>query len=170
MDRYPGEPVTGRLREIQNVIPGEPTSVRHGTALGRPARVAPDCARQPRRSRQRSLNMSHISCWTQGMLTSPIAAGNAGSSFVPERSAWSLLARLRSGETAPPSLFSSLLRSDEPGGLPPAAAEVAQASRSHFRRIIIARPCNPPCLPQADLWVKSGPRRGRVLPHSDCDL
>jgi hypothetical protein len=56
-----------------------------------------------------------------------------------------LLARLQSGEAAP-SLFSSLLRSDEPGGgPPPAATEVAQASRSHFRRTIIARKYNPLC-------------------------
>ena len=88
-------------------------------------------------------------CWTPAMLTLAIAAGKDGSSFVPGlpvcvqrtgRPAWSLLSQLRSGEGAP-SLFSSLLRSDEPGAPPSAAAEVAQASRSHFRRTIIARTC-----------------------------
>ena len=69
-----------------------------------------------------------------------IAAGDDGSSFVPELPAWSLLSRLRSGEGAP-SLFSSLLRSDESGAPPPAYAEVAQASRSHFRRTVIAHSC-----------------------------
>ena len=75
-------------------------------------------------------------------LTLATAAGNNGPSFVPELPAWTLQTRLRSGEGAP-SLFSSLLRSDEPGAPPPAAAEVAQASRSHFRRTTIALTCNP---------------------------
>jgi len=70
------------------------------------------------------------------------AAGDDGSSFVPRLPAWTLLARLRSGEGAP-SPFSSLLRSDEPGAPPPdpdrSGREVAQASRSHFRRTITAR-------------------------------
>ena len=70
-----------------------------------------------------------------------IVAGNDGSSFVPGLPAWSLQARLLSGEGAP-SLFSSLLCSDEPGAPPPAAAEVAPASRSHFRKAVIARSRN----------------------------
>ena len=51
------------------------------------------------------------------MVILAIAAGKDGSSYVPRLPAWTLLARLRSGEGAP-SLFSSLLRSDEPGGSP----------------------------------------------------
>jgi hypothetical protein len=82
--------------------------------------------------------MPHIFCWTPGLLTVATAAGGDGSSFVPWLPAWSLLTQLRSGEGAP-SLFSSLLRSDEPGAPPPAAAEWAQASRSHFRRTTTAR-------------------------------
>jgi hypothetical protein len=61
-----------------------------------------------------------------------LVPGRGGSSFVPRLPTWTLLARLHSGEGAP-SLFSSLLRRDEPGAPPPAAAEVAQASRSHSR-------------------------------------
>jgi len=60
-------------------------------------------------------------------------AGNDSSSFVPRLPAWTLLARLRSGEGAP-SLFSSLLRSDEPRAPPPAAAEVAQAFRQSLQK------------------------------------
>ena len=61
------------------------------------------------------------------------AAGHDGSSFVPRLPACTLLARLRSGEGAP-SLFSSLLRSDEPEAPPPAAAEVAQAFRQSLQK------------------------------------
>ena len=89
------------------------------------------------------LTVSHVSCSTPGRLTLAISVGTDGSSFVPRLPAWSLLSRLRSGEGAP-SLFSSLLRSDEPGAPPPTAAEVAQASRSHFRRAISARHLEPP--------------------------
>jgi hypothetical protein len=78
------------------------------------------------------------------MLTVTIAAGRDGFSFVPGLSAWSLLARLPSGEGTP-SLFSSLLRSDEPGAPPTADAEVAQAFRSHSRRTITAGTPNPRC-------------------------
>jgi hypothetical protein len=90
------------------------------------------------------LIMSHISCWTPGIVTVATAAGRDGSSFVPRLPAWSRLAHLRSGEGAP-SPFSSLLRRDEPGAPPPAAAEVAQASRSHFSRAITARISSPRC-------------------------
>ncbi len=90
--------------------------------------------------------MSHIFCLTQEMPTLPVAASDDGSSFVPGLPAWSLLAPPWRGlGEAAPSLFSSLLRSDEPGGPPPAATEVAQASRSHFGRTIIARKYNPLC-------------------------
>ena len=77
--------------------------------------------------------MSPIYRRTPGMLTLDIAMGRDGSSFVPRLPAWTLLARLLSGEGAP-SLFSSLLRSDEPGAPPPAAAEVAQASRHSLQK------------------------------------
>jgi len=99
-------------------------------------------------------------CWTQGIPALPNAASNDGSSFVPGLPAWSLFARLRSGEAAP-SLFSSPLRSDEPGGLPPAAAEVAQASRSDFRRTIIAG--NRYHLPPAGCGVGAAHRHNKSL-------
>ena len=51
-------------------------------------------------------------------------------------------------------------RSDEPGAPPPAAAEVAQASRSHFRRTIVARTCSlrcrAACLAGKDQVLKGG--------------
>ena len=85
------------------------------------------------------------------------AASRDGSSFVPRLPAWSLLAQLRSGEGAP-SLFSSLLRSGEPGAPPPAAAEVAQASRSHFRRTVTARTSAPGV--RQEIWDMINPDYG----------
>jgi hypothetical protein len=52
VDRHPGEPVAGGLREIQDVIPGDPTSARHSLAPGRPVHVLSACARWPRCSPQ----------------------------------------------------------------------------------------------------------------------
>jgi len=79
-----------------------------------------------------------------GMLTVAIAPSRDGLFIRSEAPGLVTSSAPAVGEGAP-SLFSSLLRSDEPGGSPPAAAEVAQASRSHFRRTITARTSNPRC-------------------------
>jgi hypothetical protein len=140
VDRHPGEPVTGGLREIQDVIPGEPTRARHGPAPGLPtflpiASVGPPVAPHERRrgdgSTARlsqgfpaSLNgrripvrpippepiMSHISCRAQGMVTPPVAAGNDGSAFAPWLPDWSLRTRLRSEGRALAVLLAASLR------------------------------------------------------------
>ena len=70
----------------------------------------------------------------RGVPTLAIAASRDGSSFVRKLTAWTLLTRLRSGEGTP-SLFPSLLRSDEPGAPPPAAAlEVSRPGASERKK------------------------------------
>ena len=124
-------------------------SVRRGPAPGR--RESGKFGKPFRRPlRKRWLHMRFVSQIT----LSPAAVFSEGKGTFFSN----LPTRLRSGEGAF-SLFSSLLRSDEPGAPPPAAAEVAQASRRHFRRTITARTSSPRC-PARDMGPHQGRREG----------